>query len=435
MNKYSSKILNFIKSEHSFEQYKIGYHPVIKKIKEQFSSQKIEQFKCTHSSIIKKMHTYEEVPLLYILFVELNKDNMLNNNNLKSIYDFYDWHRNNFSKINLKKILKGFIKINKYKEFYDLFFNTTKERETLHELLYENSFLSLDVLQHAESEDLIYETYEGNNSNITLYGYSSKSGIVCFQGLGGLTTQRFSEGGSQVSYNSSVNLVIFYGKQKKYVPKNKYYCSDNINSGMTESGRVVMIWRQEEFYKVLIHELVHYFNIDFYISDSIYQKIYQIFEKHFKIDGIDRINESYTEAFAILVHSILYATENSIDIDTVIQNELLFAHFQIAKILNHFDIESYNDLKNNKLYQNTSVCSYYIIKCLLMINYDLLLDYLDKNGFMVKNSESEYIDLYSKILEKNNIVDEAIVKMINTIKKCNNEHFACKTMRMSLYQI
>lgn len=433
MNKYSKKILDFFKNEKFFQNYKLAHLPIINKIKEHFLTQKTEQIKCTHSSLINKMHTYNDFPILYRIFIEFNKDNLFNikNDIVKDVYSFNNWYRENFSNFNLKKMLIDYKTNEKYKKYYNILFKTTEEKKYLHEMLYKNSFVSLDVLQHAESEDLIYETYEGNNCKITLYTIKEKHiNRPNFDIISKIIT--FMQSISKSS--AKVNLIIFYGKQKKYVPLNKYFCPDNVNSGMSMSEQMIMIWRQEEFYKVLIHELVHYFNIDFYVMDPIYQKLYDIFKKYFNIDGVDRINESYTEALAILIHSILYATIYSVDIDTVIQNELLFTHFQVTKILNHFNIKNYNELKSNTLYQTTSVCSYYIIKCLLMLNYNLLFNFWNNNGYIVKQSETNYIALYEKILENTNINEEIVAKMIDYIKKCNN-NFICKTMRMSLYQI
>lgn len=69
-----------------------------------------------------------------------------------------------------------------------------------------------------------------------------------------------------------------------------------------------------------------------------------------------------------------------------------------------------------------------------MLNYNLLFNFWNNNGYIVKQSENDYITLYEKILENTNINEEIVAKMIDYIKKCNN-NFICKTMRMSLYQL
>ncbi|MBI4162295.1 MAG: hypothetical protein HY513_01315 [Candidatus Aenigmarchaeota archaeon] len=52
-------------------------------------------------------------------------------------------------------------------------------------------------------------TFGISYDNITQsYNVRSKSGIICYQGLGGLRASRFSEGGSQVNYNSTVKFLV-----------------------------------------------------------------------------------------------------------------------------------------------------------------------------------------------------------------------------------
>ena len=104
---------------------------------------------------------------------------------------------------------------------------------------------------------------------------------------------------------------MFYGNQKKYLTNDNNLCSDNINSG-ARIDNSIYLWRKEEFYKVLIHELIHLFDVDFYISDSVYQKIEKIFNNTFNVNGFDRVNECYTEAFAVLLHSIIYSIETNL---------------------------------------------------------------------------------------------------------------------------
>ena len=50
-------------------------------------------------------------------------------------------------------------------------------------------------------------------------------------------------------------------------------CSDNINSGSTYVGSEITIWRSEELYKVLFHELIHYFKLDYRHNADQYKEI------------------------------------------------------------------------------------------------------------------------------------------------------------------
>ena len=60
--------------------------------------------------------------------------------------------------------------------------------------------------------------------------------------------------------NGHILINIWNTHHKKYLPK---HCNrlepENINSGATLPGHYINLWRMEELYKVLIHELIHTF--------------------------------------------------------------------------------------------------------------------------------------------------------------------------------
>ena len=68
-------------------------------------------------------------------------------------------------------------------------------------------------------------------------------------------------------------LYIVLSDVKKNLINKKYLLNgDNINSGLC-SPTYIYIWREEELFKVLIHEMMHYFKLDKYkISHKDYRK-------------------------------------------------------------------------------------------------------------------------------------------------------------------
>jgi hypothetical protein len=412
MSKYTNKIIKFIDNNlsknliiHNFDRYEI-----INTMKNIFDivSKEHNEIKLIKSTKINKIHDYENNGLLFIIY------NKLYNN----INNFVSWYRMEKSNIDLRKSLKKY-----YKKYYDILFNPIESRKKLHELLYDNNFVSYDTVQHAESENLIYKIYEGNNSEIHIYSISEDKfpDIDIISKIISFMRKLFNK-------NTKLNLTIFYGQQKKYITSHdKYICSDNVNSGASVMGVQIVIWREEEFYKVLIHELVHYFDVDFYINDAIYSKINNIFQKKFKIDtnSIDRVNESYTEALATVIHSVIYSQIKNLDFNRILSYELLFEKFQIAKIFNHHK-------KFGGIYQKTSAFSYYIIKHMLLANYDELFNFWHKYGFFIKNNEYEYIKLYQNTLNKININKE--IEKIHFNSYLYDNKFIMNTMRMTMFQ-
>jgi hypothetical protein len=143
-----------------------------------------------------------------------------------------------------------------------------------------------------------------------------------------------------------------------------------------------------------------------------------------------------------LIHSVIYSKEHNLDIKNIIKNELIFSHFQFAKILHHFDYKI-NEFEKNKhnnkvnvFFQNTSVCSYYIIKCMMMMNYNSLFKlWGNEKNFKINK---KYIDVYSEILKNDKIDFDIINKYMTYFNEIKNESrekkFIDKTMRLSLYQ-
>jgi hypothetical protein len=446
MNKYTNKLYKFLNNnfidnytELATVTYNYGEHPIIKNMKKIFelcTKEKYIPINLIKSSKINKLHSYDEVCLIYIIYLDLYNDKILQKyvtdiipeNITKNVNHFFEWYRLNQFNINLKKIIKKNLSDKKYKNYYEILYNPITERKSLHKIIYENMFISLDVVQHAESENLILETYSGNNANLEIYYIEKKPNVEYISKI--ISFFRLLTG-----KNLHVNLLVFYGKQKKYIPKNKYICSDNVNTGVTESNHVIMIWRQEEFYKVLIHELIHYFAIDFYINDDIYEKLNTMFTKKFLINGFDRVNESYTEALAMVIHSVMYSLLTKEPIEKILSYEIFFSHLQIAKILHHFGCDSFSEIFKTNMYQYTSVCSYYIIKCFFMMNYDILLNFWKEKGFFVLKNENDYEKIYETILNTQLVNEKMINMCINHLTESPNTSFETTTLRMSLFQL
>lgn len=129
-----------------------------------------------------------------------------------------------------------------------------------------------------------------------------------------------------------------------------YLCSENVNSGSSISGIQLMIWRREELNKVLIHELIHYFDLDIQNEDKLDDII-----KH-KIGQVNYpvlVNETITEIHAQFLHSIFITSKlnnnyfNNFKI--IYQYELIFSWYQFSKIMNFYNIKKFSkqNLINN----------------------------------------------------------------------------------------
>ena len=449
MNKYSQKIIKFINTNlssylNNSENY--SDQNIIRKIQNIYDENVNNNQILTLESEIKinKLHNQNEPVFLFIIFKDLCNDKLIEikNSVFDNVSNFNCWYRVNGIKFDLYDILKQHKNKIKYKTYFDLLFSVSNDRKILHELLYKNLFISLDNIHYIESHDIIYKQYNSNNIKLDLFlpideheNYDEPD-IEKISLIYSIMSNLFNK------KNEHLRLIVLYGNQKKqinYDECDKTLCSNNINSGLSIKHDLIMIWRKEEFYKVLIHELIHFFGIDFYVNDEIYKLLEHSVNKKYKNIKNDKINESYTEAIAILINSVVYSKIHNIDVNKIIKYEIIFSHFQIAKILNYFDNDSIGNLDNIILKQNTSVFSYYIIKTMLLTNYKKMYNFWETNGFQILNTnEDEYEIIYNEILNNNNldvdIVDFCILyfKKLNKIEK--NE-FINKTMRMSVFEL
>lgn len=140
-----------------------------------------------------------------------------------------------------------------------------------------------------------------------------------------------------------LTLWIYPSEYIKKIPYNNIITYDDINSGSTttyihnNNNGVICIWRKEEMYKVLVHELIHAFRIDNQFPEPI---------------------EAYTEYHALVLNIFFELFYRNIDIreyEKYIEMEKQFSLEQCKKVL---------QCKND----NTSINHYIIDKTQLLHN-------------------------------------------------------------------
>jgi len=159
--------------------------------------------------------------------------------------------------------------------------------------------------------------------------------------------------------SKSLNIFIYLTDFKRIIPDNNYTIlgSYNVNGGFTttcDKNSEIVVYRKEEWFKVLIHEAFHNLGLDFskMNTNQFHSKIKQLFPINSKFN----IFESYCEFWARILNSA-FCSYNVIDnkndkdafktfLDFFIQIERLFSLFQCNKILNFLGI-SYQNLYEN----------------------------------------------------------------------------------------
>jgi hypothetical protein len=215
-----------------------------------------------------------------------------------------------------------------------------------------------------------------------------------------------------------------------------------INSGLTlvpfinGTPPTIVIFREEEIEKVLLHELVHATKHDRSLKnpDSIDNDVKCIFN----ISKSTQINfgETYTETVALIINSIFNSILQKIPIEIIIKNEIKFSIIQCSKIMNFYGITNINKFfcddccfiksEKTKWIEKTSVLSYFFLKTANILN----LDYFIKNFWMIDGLKTDEFINSKNIF---NFIKETFSKHKNLFLMGDKKIKKNRTLRMTLY--
>lgn len=241
---------------------------------------------------------------------------------------------------------------------------------------------------------------------------------------------------------NKIKINLFLTNLKKVLPKNqiKTLNEENCNSALTyacaEEGEV-LIFREEEWKKVLVHELFHSLCLDFSGISCLLLK--DNFKNLFKVKSDYEITEAYSEFWATIINSCFISYDILDDKEDYeqfglysefcIQFERIFSIFQLVKILDYMGLR-YKDLisdgkmatslKNILYKEDTNVLAYYIVKAILLSDYDKFLFWCEKYNISVIKFDKSQLNLrrfwnYFKNVYKNR-------RLINTINEMEKKY-------------
>ena len=231
------------------------------------------------------------------------------------------------------------------------------------------------------------------------------------------------------------NIYIYLTPFEKKLPNKPNITLDhnNVNTAFTMSGcnkkGEIIIYRKEEWFKVLIHECFHSFDFDF--STSSIEKIKYKIKKQFNVKSDLLIYESYCEVWARIINCLIIAfgcLNNKKNIKKYMELSNIFLQFeriyslqQCNNVLNYMN-HSYRDLLikgNNNYNENSNVFCYYVIGAILMSDYYQFIEWCYKNNeyFINFSRKQEILTSYGNLIIDIGIKGEFInslecVKMI-----------------------
>jgi hypothetical protein len=198
-----------------------------------------------------------------------------------------------------------------------------------------------------------------------------------------------------------IKFYFFDTPQKKYLPndssitlniKNKYKLEEkwlspmNVNTGFTSLGpsnkenknyNEIFIWRREEAYFILVHELFHYLLLDTkFLNDEKYDVLFNDKVKPYLL-----LNESITEIMSNFFYIMYYSIRNGVNnlendflkFKEIYVNDLIFSWYQFIKVLKYFNINSLEINQLSKIKSNTPIFSYSILRPILTTEFCKIL--------------------------------------------------------------
>ena len=247
---------------------------------------------------------------------------------------------------------------------------------------------------------------------------------------------------SDAKCSHTLDVYIFLTAEKKELPEEGGLIqTKNANSGFSgicaKNGEIVL-FREEEWMKVLIHESIHNLGLDFAFSDQsgFEREISRIFPVRIKNP---EWNEMYTEVWAEIINVALIALSYcdpfpgfesfSLYFQGLIQLEVVYSILQVAKILTYYNT-SYDDLYKREKYwnQETHVFEYYVLKTILIANWTEFLCWVyEQNNDLVKFCYFNSAD--------NHMKKESLARCVtNCFEKTNFRHLMREVHRLKEYE-
>jgi hypothetical protein len=174
----------------------------------------------------------------------------------------------------------------------------------------------------------------------------------------------------------------------------------------------IVVFREEEWFKVFLHETIHNFGVDFSDMDlaSIHSQVLSLF----KVESEVNLFEAYTECWAEIWNVVFCSYQDAktkmrtktkihdlflAAFSHFMEMEIKYGLFQMVKVLQFMGLE-YKDLYQeressavlrNTLYkENSNVLAYYILKNIYLFYWEDFLSWCKKNNQDEKNLPMEF---------------------------------------------
>ena len=204
------------------------------------------------------------------------------------------------------------------------------------------------------------------------------------------------------SCSKTLTIFIYHTSLTKELPDSQIQILDenNVNTAFTRScptNSEIVVFREEEWFKVLIHETFHNLALDF--SDMNVSECHARILSIFPVNSEVNLFEAYTEFWARIMNVLFcsyFNTKNKHNIDEFLGNteyfinlESIYSFFQLVKVLRFMNMEYINlyektdiaqNIRNTMYKEDTNILSYYVITLILIYNYQSFIGWCKTNN-------------------------------------------------------
>jgi hypothetical protein len=274
--------------------------------------------------------------------------------------------------------------------------------------------------------------------------------------------------------SNTLVIYLYFTSLEKNLPGSNIHILDeiNVNTAFTTTcpkDSEIVVFRKEEWFKVLIHETFHNFALDF--SDMNNAEAHRCILDIFKVRSDVNLYESYTEFWAEIMNALFCSfltLKDKRNVDEFLSNseffinfEITYSFFQLTKTLDFMGLkykdlysktEQSRTLRVNLYKEKTNVLSYYVIKTILINNYQGFLMWCKNNNFSLLQFKKTLTNQgeFCKFIEKNYKTPSMIEGVQNaedflndiqknrrtkTTTKNSNLNYTLMNLRMSICEL
>ena len=217
---------------------------------------------------------------------------------------------------------------------------------------------------------------------------------------------------------TSIQIDFAFTSVKKQLPKHGLIGPSTLNTGYTRGNQIV-VYREEEWLKVFIHECMHLFNYDLELRNKS-ELIYPLFP----IRNI-HINESYCEIWARILNCCVISVLNHVSLDFLLQQEQKYSVYQMSNVLNYMQLTYPQLMDKHTLYkEETNAFAYLVIPAILLQDPQLFVTWCKKNNthMLPIQSSTKYIALIQSNNTTEFIMSIPKASSLSTKMTINNIH-------------